>query len=408
MNTKLQILSFVRRVWFMAVCFCLLGGVLASCETDADGGAPVPTERTLFMYFPWSGNKYPLTQEFYVNVANMEKAIVRHGLDGQRVVVFFSTSSQEAELYEIVCRKGKCEHKQLKLYTDPPFTTASGITAILNDVKRFAPASAYSMVIGCHGMGWVSVQGDVRTLSDFRYHWDVTDGPLTRFFGGTTPAYQTDITTLAEGIAGAGLHMDYILFDDCYMSNVEVAYDLRHVTDYLIASTCEIMAYGMPYDLVGGYLLGEPDYEAICRGFYDFYSTYGDYPCGTLAVTDCSQLDVLAKVMAEINSRYTFTGKLNTLQSLDGYSPTIFYDYGDYVEKLCPDEGLLEVFRAQLGRTVLHKVHTESYFTSLGYPSVRPIRTFSGLTISDPSLNVTAYPKDMTAWWKATHRSSVH
>lgn len=45
--------------------------------------------------------------------------------------------------------------------------------------------------------------------------------------------------------------MEYILFDDCYMSSLEVAYDLRHVTRHLIACPTEIMVYGMPYSHIG-------------------------------------------------------------------------------------------------------------------------------------------------------------
>ena len=67
--------------------------------------------------------------------------------------------------------------------------------------------------------------------------------------------------------------MEYILFDDCYMSSIEVAYELKDVADYLIASTCEVMAYGMPYATMGKHLLGTPDYRAICDDFYDFIQT---------------------------------------------------------------------------------------------------------------------------------------
>ena len=52
------------------------------------------------------------------------------------------------------------------------------------------------------------------------------------------------------------MSMNYILFDDCYMSTVEVAYDLREVTNYLIASTSEMMAYGMPYHKILKYIIG--------------------------------------------------------------------------------------------------------------------------------------------------------
>ena len=60
-----------------------------------------------------------------------------------------------------------------------------------------------------------------------------------------------------------------------------------------------------------------------------FYSNYVT-PCGTIGVTDCSELDNLAAIMKEINQRYTFNEELTgELQRLDGYTPTIFFDYGD-------------------------------------------------------------------------------
>lgn len=51
--------------------------------------------------------------------------------------------------------------------------------------------------------------------------------------------------------------MEYILFDDCYMSSLEVAYELRHVTNYMIACPTEVMVFGMPYSTIGKYLLSE-------------------------------------------------------------------------------------------------------------------------------------------------------
>ena len=138
-----------------------------------------------------------------------------------------------------------------------------GITAILNDVKAFAPASVYTMIIGCHGMGWLPVyEMKVRSAPHMKMHWEYQGVPLTRYFGGLTAEYQTDIKSLASGIANAGMKMEYILFDDCYMSSIEVAYELKDVTKYLIGSTSEMMAYGMPYAAIGEYLLGNPDYQS--------------------------------------------------------------------------------------------------------------------------------------------------
>ena len=181
------------------------------------------------------------------------------------------------------------------------------------------------------------------------------------------------------------------------MSSVEVAYDLKDETDYLIGSTSEVMAYGMPYAEIGQYLIGKVDYEGICDGFYSFYSNYSEMPCGTIAVTDCSELDNLAAIMKEINHQYTFDSSLtSSLQRLDGYNPVIFFDYGDYVSKLCPDKTLVAQFNEQLNRTVPFKRNTE-YFYSMSRGKVK-INTFSGITISDPSTNRLASGKKETAW----------
>lgn len=117
------------------------------------------------------------------------------------------------------------------------------------------------MIIGSHGVGWLPAN----------YH----EKPKTRFFGGTTLEYQTDISTLTQSIKNANMQMQYIMFDDCYMSTIEVAYDLREVTHYLIGCTSEIMAYGMPYNKMWKELSSiSPNYQQITDIFYNFYSNY--------------------------------------------------------------------------------------------------------------------------------------
>lgn len=136
----------------MLVALALTG--LSSCHDDEDAPEVKPEQRTLFMYFPWSTN---LTDYFYDNILAMEEAIAKTGLDNERVIVFISTSSSEAEMFEITCNGGKCTRTELKTYDNPSLTTAAGISGILSDMKTFAPADVYAMTIGCHGMGWLPV-----------------------------------------------------------------------------------------------------------------------------------------------------------------------------------------------------------------------------------------------------------
>ncbi len=79
----------------------------------------------------------------------------------------------------------------------------------------------------------------------------VSGAAADTLFRGADPGVPNGRGYPARGIVGAGVKMEYILFDDCYMSSVEVAYELKEATRFLIASTSEMMAYGMPYATVG-------------------------------------------------------------------------------------------------------------------------------------------------------------
>lgn len=377
--------------------------LLTACKSDEPAPEEVRNEKTLIMYMPWSTN---LTGYFYQNIRDMEASIASMGgLSNERVIVFICKTPAEASLFEIKYENGRCRRVDIKSYASPAFTTEAGIAGILDDIIAYAPAERYSMIIGCHGMGWLPVNRSNAQKSKEKYHWDYTDRPLTRYFGGTTAEYQTDISTLSAAIEDTGIKMEYILFDDCYMASIEVAYELKDVTDYLIASTCEVMACGMPYATMGKHLLGQPDYQAICDDFYEFYSTY-TVPCGTLSVTDMSHIDEMAGLMRHINTSYAFDGyQRDQLQNLDGYTPTIFYDFSDYVNRLLEQnsapESLKTEFEETLNRLVPYKTNTETFYTATKGPL--EINSYSGITTSDPSISPKAVDKNKTKWFYATH-----
>ena len=256
-------------------------------------------------------------------------------------------------------------------------------------------------------------------------HFEVQGPVTTRFIGGTYPETQIETTDLADAMADAGLHTEYILFDACYMSSVEVAYELKDVTHYLIASPTEVLSYGFPYTTMGKHLLGTPNYKCIVDSFISFYSSY-NLPYGTVAVTDCTQLDALAAIAQQINAAATeqinaaaaeptnaaSEGKLNTARSgknvpngvqiMDGYSPTLFYDLGHLMSLKDAGTVLTAAFAEQLGKTVPYKGHTGQYFTALKDAPV-DIKHYSGLNTSQGSLNHMADRLSETAWYKATN-----
>lgn len=375
--------------------------VLASCGGNDDPVNPVDpfvptkTKNTVFVFMPYTANNngyYSLYLSLKGNLEDMERAIEQEkGLGNSQLIVFISENIKTSHLIYIGYNKnkGKCRRDTLNTYTSYDYTTPDGIASLLTSVKQLAPADNYSMIIGCHGEGWMPKEQTRQT----------------RYFGGT--AIPIDISDFNEGIKNAGMKMNYILFDDCYMSGIEVAYQLREAANYLIASTSEMMGYGMPYHKILKYLLADnPDYEAVCSDFTSFYKTFS-MPYGTIAVTNLGYTEEMASFMKAINSTHTFDlDKIDDVQDLDveHFTPTVYFDLGSYLRVLCGDDAATYTEAANLlKKLVPYKGTTGMIYSGAGQKSLK-LKEYSGLTVSDPSINAKAVEtKKQTAWWKATH-----
>lgn len=341
---------------------------------------------------PHSTNLYKYLLD---NIAGMKRAIESNkGLGNTRLVVFIAKDKKQSALINIKYDKGVCKQDTLEKFYSPIYLTTNGRVELLNKVKQYAPANRYAMIVGCHGMGWIPSS-------------TVFKAKKSRYFGGLENGYKIDIDDFAESIKAAGMKMQFILFDDCYMSCMEVAYDLKDATDYIIASTSEVMDKGMPYHRIYQHLMAtEPNYQAVCDNFYDYYTNYSA-PYGTIGVTDCRYMDEMVAMMKNINTKHTFdTDRLNNVQDLDGetFTPTIFFDFDDYVRNLCTnDNNTYEQFNAVLQRLVPYKANT-NYILSGKTHGETKVNHFSGITISDPSTrSEIKESKKYTNWWIQTH-----
>ena len=128
----------------------------------------------------------------------------------------------------------------------------------------------------------------------------------------------------------------------------------------------------MPYYEMWKYLASiQPDYGKAVDGFYNFYSNYEienvKYHYGTISVTDCRKVDNMMQVLTAINSRYRIGRNVDSnLQVLDGYRPAAFFDFADYIHKLCAgDANLIRKFDAALLQLIPFERHTAQYYSSL-------------------------------------------
>lgn len=417
----------MRKVFYLLITAIIAASALSACSDDATDVNDI-NGQTVLVYMPWSGNEHGdigLLEYFQNNLDSIESAISKSRVMPGRVLVFLSTSATESHLEELTYVSGKIAHTPIRTYSGNFYTTAEGIAEILHDVSTHAYALNYAMIIGCHGCGWTfkndwsnypayAKRHHIGSRANTASQLGPTGGyPTTRFYGSVSSTqYATDVTTLAQGIEAAGMKMQYILFDDCYMANIETAYELRHATNYLIGSTSEVMATGMPYQTMWTALASPtPRYADVVSKFNDFYSTF-TYPYGALSVIDCRAVEDLAGVMKEINTQFALPGSTrDSIQVLDGFKTPIFYDLADYVEHLCTNTTLLNSFHTQLAKVVKKASTTPTLYSALytSYPFYEApvyikVGKYSGITVSDPSQNTVAEKgKSKTGWWKATH-----
>ncbi|MBQ5701009.1 MAG: hypothetical protein IIV68_02675 [Alistipes sp.] len=368
-----------------------------------------------------------LKSYYDTNIATVESQIESGVLGDTRVVVFIQSSTNSGKLFEIFYDEGlkAVVRDEIGLYNLPAQYSEQMLSQILQDMAHRAPAKEYGLYIGSHGKGWIpkssgSSSGS-STYSTFSAEqleaiWTPAPGAIMVRHIGDTASTQIDTTELAAAIRSTNIHLDYIVFDACYMANVESAYDLRDVTDYILGSPCEIIASGMPYNEILPIMVSASPLldrlNSSAKAFVDYYKVNreGAYSSACSAVIDCRTLDALAEITKRVNGSLNRIDP-NTVQAYDGISlsknPThIFFDFEDYVIKACSDSALAAEFSAQYYRTVTGLHHTKTFYSAYNNKA-NPIDYYSGLTTSAPIMwhAMSAYVSEWKecAWYKATH-----
>ena len=190
---------------------------------------------------------------------------------------------------------------------------------VFRDMQTAAPSNSYGLIFGSHASGWMPAAATV-----------------SRAFGDDG-GYSINIPELRDVLTNSfsSGNLDFILLDACMMGSVEVAYELRNVADYCIASVMETSASGFPYQRMFHYLSDtDVDYQRICTAFTDYYQS----GWGTCAAIDCSRLDNLADAVA--GELQNHAADISTLdyQNIQQYGASSYrnfsFDIGDFFRQL--------------------------------------------------------------------------
>ncbi len=408
----------MKKLFTLFFCLVSLTVTFTGCSEEAIDVKNV-NKQTILVMFPWTGSYSSSGLYDYLqhNLDSMEYAIKKNkGLNNTRVLVFFSRSARQSELFELTYNTSTyaVDHTPVATYEGHDYTSTEGLASVIRTMKERTEALNYAMIIGGHGLGWIRAEDwqAASNSSEAKAKAKAAElqTPKYRHFGSTSTStndFSIDITTLADAIKANGIKMQYILFDACFMANAETAYQLREATNFLVASPYTVINKGMPYAKVWNYLnTATPNYTSLVSTYLSYYNSTST-PYASLAAIDCRQMDNLAAVMKEINQKYTITDEqLAGVQYFNAMTPTLFYDLGNYVDSLHVNTTLKSKFDTQMAATVKTVQYTGQTMDNdnNSHTVFITVSTNSGLTISDPSKHAAALRgKETTAWWKATH-----
>ena len=360
-----------------------------------------------------------LQSYFNHNISKMLEALNGNIQGDAQIMVITTDASNKGTLYELRYDKtlGKAVKEKVREIKLPTPYDYSVLKYNIGAALAFAPAEKYALVIGSHGLGWIPVENYPdnisRQLSQLGEKsteiWKRNENAeMTRHFGDNSDT-RYDVSELARAVRENNIELEYILFDACFMGNVESAYDLRHITKHIVGSPCEVMGYGFPYARVMKHMLtnGGASYnlDNLCNEYVDYYKSEATTASACVAVTHTAELDALAEAMKEVFKAEEKAGfSLDAVQYYEGISPHVFYDLEHIVELSCADADVAAKFKAQLGKTVTSRYHTDRFYSAYGGGSsyYHDINYYSGISTSY-KCKTYEYDWRNTAWYQATH-----
>lgn len=259
----------------------------------------------------------------------------------------------------------------LKKYTELNSASAFAMRQAVCDAYERYPTTQFGLLVFSHGSGWLpegALGEDTRTVVK-----DGTDELPLRDFAEALP----------NGLCR------YIVFESCLMAGLEVAYELREKTDYIVASSAEIVSPG--FTPLYGTLLPllfkpEPELTTVAATYYTHCDDrIGDNRSATVSVIRTAELPLLKNMVHAAEGRVTnwTTGvQRNQVQHFDRRSNShLFYDLRSYLKQIATPAELAS-FDQVMSRVVTYKASTNQFMP--GSANGFDIKQHSGLTLYIP------------------------
>lgn len=394
--------------------FLLAAVLLTGCQKDSsDDGIDIEAVRhTVLVYMSAENNL-----SYYAQGDINEMITGRKKVGNDCDLILYVDRAITGEKPFIARIYNRTDHPVDTLYQYPSDFYSSDPTLFQEVIERmvsYSPyAEDYGIVFWGHANGWI-MENDGKNV--FRRAYGSDDGHNAGSSSTVEPTRWINIPDMAKALQQTGIHWRYLFFDCCNMQNVEVAYELRHVTDYIIAAPSESTGVGAPYDnIVKDFFIADDQrmYSSICHDYYEQKTdAKGNIdPKGDCQMPICaiktSQMQVLADATRQILPDITEWLKTShptqnviyyyTYNKDRGDMEKIMYDMKHMIRKaLASKPEKYDVWETAFRETVCYGEYSLKWHTNLVNFS-----DFAGATIDDQGCISMFFPLEKYA--QASH-----
>lgn len=321
-----------------------------SCSSN-DEPVDNTVHRTILVYMA-ANNSLGSADADASDIEEMLTAAQNGDFNGGKLMLYHADTDGNATLSEVTANG----LVQLKDYADDGLLSVQSerMRKVIADTKLLSPAKEYGLILWSHGDGWLQNGIDESSASKSKFKaW------------GSENSKKMNITTLASALSGEGFA--FVYFDCCYMAAVEVEYELRNVTPYIVASASELPVDGMPYDKNLRYLFAD-NFDLVgsaTNTFNTYNEQVGFWQTCTMSVVRTAGLDDLAAATRKIyQSAETCYPEGYQPQKYMTSNRCYYYDLADYIRAIASDEDYAN-WQTALSNCIIYEAATPTLWQEL-------------------------------------------
>ena len=366
--------------------FVLLLFISCDSYTEIPPDPELPV-RTIIVYLAGDNN---LSSETGAKIEALQQGMKQMGETDNHLIVYADYRNRMPELSQIT----HLEVVRLEQYTERNSASAANFSATLQKIMQDFPAKSYGLICFSHASGWLPAKA-LNNPSGFSGN---TSSSLRTIFEDN--GQEMPLADFAEAIplTPTGDKMEFILLETCYMAGVEVVYELRNKTKWILASAAEMLSPGWVEiypDYLAGLFLPEPQLKEFAQAYFDYRSNQqGASRSATISLIRPDRIEELASKVELILSGTNMEINIQDIQRFNRNAHSLFFDLSDYLEVFATPEQQAG-YEKTLSEIVVFQAATPQFMT--GYPYYFMIRKHCGLTTY---IEQSQYPELNQAYWQ--------